>query len=38
MIVIIADSYANAGVHTIKVNIEEVFWVKMNDVQKGLGV
>ena len=38
MVVITADNYANAGVHTITVKNEELFRVKMNDVEKGIGV
>ena len=38
MDVITAEAYKNAGVHIIIVENEELFWVKMNDVQNGLGV
>ena len=37
MIFIIAESYKNAGVHVIKDN-GNYFWVKMKDVQNGLGL
>ena len=36
MVLITVEKYANAGVHTIKRN-RELFWIKMIDVQKGLG-
>ena len=32
------SSYGKAGVHTIKVGNRELFWVKIIDVQKGLGL
>ena len=38
MAVITVQAYAKAGVHTIKVGNRELFWVKMIDVQKGLGL
>ena len=38
MVVITVENYANAGVHTITVKDEKLFWVKMIDVQKGLGL
>ena len=38
MVVITVQAYAKAGVHTIKVGNRELFWVKMIDVQKGLGL
>ena len=38
MVVITAEKYANAGVHTITANNKKLFWVKMCDVQKGLGI
>ena len=38
MVVITVENYSNAGVHTITVKNKELFWVKMIDVQKGLGV
>ena len=33
-----AENYKNAAVHTVTVDNKELFWVKMNDVQDGLGV
>ena len=38
MVVIAAQSYAEARVHTIKVGNRELFWVKMIDVQKSIRV
>ena len=38
MVVITVEKYANAGVHTITVENEKLFWVKMIYVQKGLGL
>ena len=38
MAVITVQAYAKAGVHIIKVGNRELFWVKMIDVQKGLGL
>ena len=38
MVVINVQAYAKAGVHKIKVGNRELFWVKMRDVQKGLGL
>ena len=38
MVVITVESYKNAEVHTIKVKNKELFWVKMIDVQNGLGI
>ena len=38
MVVITVQAYAKARVHTIKVGNRELFWVKMIDVQKGLGL
>ena len=38
MVVITVPAYAEARVHTIKVGNTELFWVKMIDVQKGLGL
>ena len=37
MIVITVQGYANAAVHTITVGNTKIFWVKMIDVQNGLG-
>ena len=38
MVFITTDKYADAGVHTITVKNKELFWVKMIDVQSGLGL
>ena len=38
MVVITVEKCANAGVHTITVKNKKLFWVKMCDVQKGLGI
>ena len=38
MVVIIFQNYTNAEVYTITVGNRELFWVKMIDVQKGLGI
>ena len=38
MVVITVQVYAEARVHTIKVGNRELFWVKIIDVQKGLGL
>ena len=38
MVFITTDNYADAGVHTITVKTKELFWVKMIDVQNGLGL
>ena len=38
MVIITAEAYENAKVHTIKVNNKKIFWVKMTDVQDGLGI
>ena len=38
MVVITVEGYENAEVHTIKVNNKKLFWVKMTDVQDGLGI
>ena len=37
-IVITVEKYAIAGLHTITVENKKLFWVKMTDVQKGLGL
>ena len=37
MVVFTVERYANAAVHTITVKNKKLFWVKMIDVQKGLG-
>ena len=38
MVIITVQAYAKAGDHTIKVGNTELFWVKMIDVQKELGL
>ena len=38
MVVITVQNYTDAKVHTITVGNRELFWVKMIDVQKGLGI
>ena len=38
MVFITADNYTDAGVHNITVKNEKLFWVKMIDVQNGLGL
>ena len=38
MVFITADNYPHAGVHTITVKNKELFWVKLIDVQNGLGL
>ena len=38
MVVIIFQNYTDAEVYTITVGNRELFWVKMIDVQKGLGI
>ena len=38
MLVITVEAYKNARVHTITIKNKELFWVKMKDVQNGLGV
>ena len=38
MVVITAQNYNNAKVHTITLENRELFWVKMTDLQDGLGV
>ena len=38
MVVITVQAYKNAEVHTITVKNKKLFWVKMCDVQKGLGI
>ena len=38
MVVITVQNYTNAEVHTMKVGNRELFWVKMIDVQNGLGI
>ena len=38
MVVVTVQAYANAGIHTIKVRNKKLFWIKMCDVKKGLGL
>ena len=38
MVVITVQNYTDTEVHTITVGIRELFWVKMIDVQKRLGI
>ena len=38
MVVITVQNYTDAEVHTITAGSRELFWVKMTDVQKGLGI
>ena len=38
MVVITVQVYENAEVHTITVKNKKLFWVKMCDVLKGLGI
>ena len=38
MIVVTVQKYNNAEVHTITVGNRELFWVRMIDEQKGLGI
>ena len=38
MVVITIKKYANAGVHTITVENKKFLWVKIIDMQKGLGL
>ena len=38
MVVITFQAYAETRVHTITVENKKLFWVKMVDVQKGLGL
>ena len=38
MVVITVQAYGKAGVPTIDVGNKEIFWVKLIDVQKGLGL
>ena len=37
MVFIFVEAYKNAGIHVIKDN-ENYFWIKMKDVQDGLGI
>ena len=38
MVVITAENYLNAEVHTIKVDSKRLFWVKLNDIQNDLDI
>ena len=38
MVIITVQNYTKAGVHTITVENRKSFWVKMIDVQNGLGI
>ena len=38
MVFITAEAYKNEGVHTITVKGKDYFWVKMKDVENGLGL
>ena len=38
MVFITAEAYKNAGVHSTIVKNRDYFWVKMKDVQDGLGI
>ena len=38
MVVITVQNYTDPEVHTITVGNRELFWLKMIDVQKGLGI
>ena len=38
MVVIIVQKYTDAEVHTITVGNRELFWVRIIDVQNGLGI
>ena len=38
MVVIIVEAYKNAKVHKITVKNQKLFWVKMSDLEKGLGM
>ena len=38
MVVITVQNYVDAEVYTITVGSRKLFWVKMIDVQKGLGI
>ena len=38
VVAITGEKYANTGVHTITVESKKLFWVKMIDVQKRLGL
>ena len=38
MVFITTEGYKNAGVHIITIKNKDHFWVKMKDVQNGLGI
>ena len=38
MVVITVENYQNARLHTITVKNKDLFWVKIVDVQNGLGL
>ena len=38
MVVITVQNYTDVEVYTIAIGNRELFWVKMIDVQKGLGI
>ena len=38
MVVITIENFTNAKVHTIKVGNRELFWIRMIDIQNGLGL
>ena len=38
MVIITVEAYKNAQVHTVTVGNKELFWVKISDVQNGLGI
>ena len=38
MVIITVQNYTDAEFHTITLGNRELFWVKMIDVQKGLGI
>ena len=38
MVVITFQAYTEARVHTTTVKNKKIFWIKMVDVQKGLGL
>ena len=38
MVFVTAEDYKNAGVHIITIKNKDYFWVKMKDVQDGLGI
>ena len=38
MVIIGVEAYANAKVKAITIGDRKLFWVKMNDIQTGLGI